>query len=97
MPQRRYRGLSSSEAAQRLRAEGPNALPSGRDRGALRLIAGVLAEPMFLLLCAAVALYVVLGELREALVLAASLVAVVAITVLQEWRADRPLGPLRVL
>jgi Ca2+-transporting ATPase len=92
-----YRGLTASEATRRLRTEGPNALPAGRDLRVLRLILGVLAEPMFLLLCAAVGLYVVLGDLREALILAASLVAVVAITVLQEWRAGRALAALRDL
>ncbi len=52
---------------------------------------------MFLLLCVAVALYVVLGNLREALVLAASLIAVVAITVVQERRTGRALAALRDL
>jgi Ca2+-transporting ATPase len=63
----------------------------------LRRILRVLAEPMFLLLCAAVALYVVLGDMRDALVLSASLLVVVAITVLQEQRADRALAALRDL
>ena len=89
--------MTSCEAARRLRAEGPNALPGARDRSVLRLIGGVFAEPMFLLLSAAVGIYIVLGELQEALVLAASLVAVVAITVLQEWRANRALAALRDL
>ncbi len=52
---------------------------------------------MFLLLCAAVTLYVLLGDLPEALVLGGSLLAVVAITVLQERRADRALAALRDL
>jgi P-type Ca2+ transporter type 2C len=94
---RTYTGLTASEAARRLCTEGPNALPGRRDQRVLRLVLGILAEPMFLLLCGAVGLYVVLGELREALVLGASLVAVVAITVLQEWRADRALAALRDL
>ena len=94
---RAYAGLSASEAARRLHAEGPNALPAERDHRLLRLILGVLAEPMILLLCVAVALYVVLGDLREALVLAASLIAVVAITVVQERRTGRALAALRDL
>ena len=57
----------------------------------------VVAEPMFLLLCVAVALYVLLGELREALVLATSLVAVVVISASQERRAERALEALRDL
>ena len=94
---RAYSGLTSSEAARRLSAEGPNDLPTGRDHRLPRVILRVFAEPMFLLLCAAVTLYVLLGDLPEALVLGGSLLAVVAITVLQERRADRALAALRDL
>ena len=46
-------GLSSAEARARLAAEGPNALPEGERHGLLALVAGVLREPMFLLLLGA--------------------------------------------
>jgi hypothetical protein len=39
-------GLTAAEAAERLAAEGPNALPSARRRGAT-LVLEVLREPMF--------------------------------------------------
>src|SRR6185295_13522112 len=54
-------------------------------------------EPMLLLLFAAAGLYLALGDLHEALVLAASIVVVVAITVLQERKAERALEALRDL
>ena len=57
----------------------------------------VLHEPMFLLLFAATAVYVVLGDVGEALVLAVSVLAVIAITVVQERRAERALEALREL
>ena len=97
VPQRAFRGLTQSEAEQRLRTEGANSLPTADGQRLLRAIARVLAEPMFLLLCAAVALYVLLGDVREALVLASSLLVVVTITVLQEQRAERALAALRDL
>jgi Ca2+-transporting ATPase len=92
-----HSGLTAREAAERLRLEGPNQLPVERDGAVLRLLFGVLREPMFLLLVAATVLYLLLGDLREALVLSASLVFVAAITVLQEWRAGRALAALRDL
>jgi len=94
---RAWPGLTSDEAARRLRADGPNSLPASRAPHLLRLVVGVLGEPMFLLLCAAVGLYVFLGDIREAMVLAASLVVVVTITVAQERRAGRALAALREL
>jgi Ca2+-transporting ATPase len=57
----------------------------------------VVREPMFVLLIAAAAIYIVLGDMAEALVLAASVVVMIAITVLQERKAERALEALRDL
>ena len=90
-------GLSAAQAAARLAAEGPNALPQTKRGGTLVLAFGVVREPMFLLLVAASAVYLVVGEVHEALVLAASIVVVIAITVAQERKAERALEALRDL
>ncbi|HYL25339.1 MAG TPA: HAD-IC family P-type ATPase, partial [Burkholderiales bacterium] len=90
-------GLTSAQAAARLAAEGPNALLASRERRLLGLALGVLHEPMFVLLIAAAAIYLVLGDLREALVLGGSVVVIIAITVVQERRAERALEALREL
>jgi len=90
-------GLTSAEAASRLQADGPNELPAAHGRRLLDVLLHVTVEPMFLLLCVAVALYVLLGELREALILSSSLLVVVIITVSQERRAERALEALRDL
>jgi Ca2+-transporting ATPase len=89
-------GLTAGQAAERLAADGPNALPTARRRR-LALVLEVLGEPMFLLLVAAAAIYLVLGDVREALVLAASVVVIVVITVVQEHKAERALEALRDL
>ena len=89
--------LSSAEAARRLAAEGPNALPDASRRGVLAIGLEVLREPMFLLLVAAAAIYVVLGDLGEALVLAASVVVILIITIVQEHKAERAVEALRDL
>ena len=52
---------------------------------------------MFLLLIAAAAIYIVLGDLREAIVLAASIVVVLLITILQERRTEHALARLQDL
>ena len=61
--------LSSAEAARRLAAEGPNALPGAARKTTLGIALGVVREPMFLLLIGAGAVYLVLGSLTEALAL----------------------------
>jgi Ca2+-transporting ATPase len=90
-------GLSSAEAGRRLAAEGPNALPQSRKGGIGATLLAVLREPMFLLLLGAAGIYLVLGDLGEALVLAASILVILAITVVQERRTERALEALRDL
>lgn len=90
-------GLTSNEAARRRAADGPNELPGHSQRGLLKIAREVLAEPMFLLLVAAASIYMLLGDLREALVLLASILVVLAITIFQERRTENALGKLRDL
>ncbi len=90
-------GLTSAEAARRLARDGPNQLPQQGPRSILQVVGAVLREPMLLLLLGAVTVYLILGDAREALVLAVSLVAVVAITVYQERRTEHALAALRDL
>ena len=90
-------GLSPHEAARRLAEEGPNELPAARRTGVGAVALDVLREPMFLLLLGAIAIYLVLGDIREALVLAVSIVAVLAISIYQQLRTERTLEALRDL
>ncbi|HSN20025.1 MAG TPA: HAD-IC family P-type ATPase, partial [Usitatibacter sp.] len=96
-PRTSPRGLDEAEARRRLAAEGPNLLPGTRERSVLALAWRVATEPMFLLLIGAASVYLVLGDVREALVLAASIVVVLGITVVQERRTERALEALRDL
>ncbi len=90
-------GLTSSEAAERLRAEGYNELPSTSKRGFLRIALGVAREPMFLLLVFAGALYAALGDLQEAIMLLGFVFVVMGITIYQERKTERALEALRDL
>jgi Ca2+-transporting ATPase len=90
-------GLTSVEAAARLAAEGPNSLQGPQRRSLAAIALEVSSEPMFLLLIAAAAIYLVLGDVREALVLAASVLVIVLITVMQQRKTERALEALRDL
>jgi P-type Ca2+ transporter type 2C len=96
-PSNSLRGLSSGEAGRRSAEEGPNTLPSAKRPGVAGLVLEVLREPMFLLLCAASAIYLLIGDVTEALILAASIVVVIAITVGQRMKTERALEALRDL
>ncbi|MGZ3637343.1 MAG: cation-translocating P-type ATPase [Ktedonobacterales bacterium] len=90
-------GLSEREAAHRLRTEGYNELPSTNKRGLIATILEVIREPMFVLLVAGGLIYLLLGDITEALALLASVFLVIGITLVQERRAERALEALRDL
>ena len=90
-------GLTEQEARQRLLHDGPNELPVSRQRGLWRLLVDVVTEPMFLLLVACGAIYMVLGDRREALMLLGFVFVVMGITFVQQRRTERSLEALRDL
>jgi len=90
-------GLSDREAALRLAAEGGNELPRAGRRTLLRIVVGVIREPMFALLLGAGVIYLFLGDLREGLLLFAFATISSAIAVIQENRSEKVLDALRDL
>ena len=90
-------GLTAACAHERLATEGPNALPAGGPRGTASIVFEVIREPMFLLLLAAAAIYLVLGDLHEALMLLFFVCVVMGITLYQSHKTERVLQALRDL
>ena len=90
-------GLSMTEAATRLTAEGPNALPRAKSRSLLQIILNVLREPMLALLLAGGVVYLLLGSRAEAIILLAFACMSITITAVQEARTERVLDALRDL
>jgi Ca2+-transporting ATPase len=87
-------GLSSQEAAERLRRDGPNALVLHERLEALKAFVHTLADPMALMLGAAGAVYFLLGEVRDGVVLLISLVPVLAADVALDLRSRAALRKL---
>ncbi len=91
------RGLSATEAARRLAADGPNLLPGSAPKSAVTIVREVVTEPMFLMLLAAGGLYLALGDRAEALFLLSFVFVVIGITLAQERKTQRALESLRDL
>lgn len=90
-------GLTAAQAAARLERHGYNELAAGRRRGLAGVAAGIVREPMFLLLIACGAIYLALGDRQEALMLLGFVFVVIGITVFQENKVERALEALRKL
>ena len=90
-------GLGEAVAKARLLEDGPNELPRGNQRTALRIFLEVIREPMLALLIGGGVVYLALGDVKEAIILLVFACASVLITVVQEARTERVLDALRDL
>jgi Ca2+-transporting ATPase len=90
-------GLTQDTATGRLHTDGYNELPSSRPRSLWAIAAGVVREPMFLLLLACGGIYLLLGDRHEALLLLAFVGVVMGISLYQSRKTERALEALRDL
>jgi len=90
-------GFSEQGAIDRLKKEGYNELPSTKRRSIFTIILEVMHEPMFLLLIAGGVIYLILGGVRDAMMLLFFVFVVIGITFYQERKTERALEALRDL
>jgi Ca2+-transporting ATPase len=88
-------GLTDSEVAARRERDGYNELPSARRQSLVATILGLVREPMSLLLLVCGAIYLMLGDRQEGLMLLGFVVFILALTLLQERKTERALDDLR--
>ncbi len=90
-------GLTDEEVIARLAQDGHNELPSTEKRTIFHILWEVIREPMFLLLIACGTLYLVLGDVQEAMMLLGFVFVVIGITIYQEQKTEKALDALRDL
>lgn len=88
-------GLSEEKAKALLLSEGYNELPSSQKRGLFSIALSVMQEPMFLLLLACGILYLLSGEIQEAIMLLGFVFVIMSITFFQESKTERALEALK--
>ncbi len=91
----KHRGLTASQAKEKLRTEGYNNLPSSEPKNFFSIALGVVKEPMFILLVACGTLYLVLGDLREGLMLLGFVFVIMGIEFFQEKKTEKALDALK--
>ena len=82
-------GLTFAEAERRLAQYGANALPEGRRRSPLRMLADQFADFMILVLVAAAVVSGIVGEPSDTVAIFVIVLLNASIGFAQEWRADR--------
>lgn len=90
-------GLSADEARVRLARVGPNCVEASRPTPLWRRALAQLADPLILVLVAAVVLTLVTGDTTDAVIIALVVVVNTTVGVIQEIRADRAIAALSAL
>jgi len=90
-------GLSEEEAGKILKANGFNEFSYQKRQSAFSIFLKVLSEPMLTLLVIVAVIYLFLGEIKDSLMLVASIFVVIGITFYQEKKTERTLEALRNL
>jgi Mg2+-importing ATPase len=88
-------GLSSAEAAERLRTDGPNALGGEGRRSRARILASQFASPLVLILVAASCVSIAVGDAVEAGIILAIVAMSAGLGFVQEARAEASVAALQ--
>jgi P-type Ca2+ transporter type 2C len=88
-------GLDPEEAARRAAASGANELEPRKRNSILRMVFEAATEPFILLLAAASAAAILVGEVRDGLLILVGLLPIVGADVATEYRGERALDALR--
>ncbi len=90
-------GLSSAEAAARLRRHGPNVVQSQRRTTAARRVLNQLHDPLMVVLVFAAALTLATGDYPDAVIITLVIVVNTGVGVTQELRADNAITALAAM
>lgn len=90
-------GISSKKATQLLNTHGYNELPSAKPKGIWTIAYEVMKEPMFILLISCGALYMVLGNYNEGIIMLCSVFVIIFITFFQHQKTEKSLQALSKL
>lgn len=91
------KGLKAQDVEKQRKIYGTNEIIKKRKSNPIKKFLSVFKEPMFLLLIGAAAIYVILGEPKEACIMLVFVIFVATITFVQEWKTERTVEALKDL
>ena len=92
---KQYKGLTSSEVAEKFQADGYNTLPGSKPKNFLSIVLGVVKEPMFILLVGCGSLYLFLGDVKGGVMLLGFVFVIMGIEFFQEKKTEKALTALK--
>lgn len=97
MSKDKMKGLSSKEAIELQEKYGKNELKVEKRQTFLGQVIHSITEPTFLLLIITAVIYFILGEPRDGLIMLISVLGILTIDIIQEWKTDKTLNALKDL
>ena len=92
-----FEGLNEVEVRKRIEKDGYNEITDKSSRGILKLLFGILTEPMFILLIICSSLYIFLGDIEEGLMLLGFVFIVITIEYYQSRKSEKAIQTLKNL
>ncbi len=92
-----YLGLASEEIPRLRKIHGWNEILGKTERTFLQRLISVIAEPMIFLLISIGIIYQFLGDTSEAILLSASVILIIVITIYQEGKTDSAISALKTM
>ncbi len=93
--EKKQEGLNDSAVLESRLKNGPNTLEMGEERIFWNVLKEVIMEPMFILLLAACIIYFAVGQLKEGIIMLASIFIVAGISLFQEYRSKNAVLALK--
>ena len=90
-------GLTTAQAKALSAQYGKNELPTQKKESFFKKVLHVVSEPMFLLLISAAAIYFILGEPGDGIIMLIFVAGIISIEIIQEWKTDKTLAALKDL
>ena len=92
-----HQGLTTAAAQNKLSVSGYNELPATKAKNLWAITLEIIKEPLFILLLGCGALYVLLGEYSEGIILLCWVFVIIIITLIQQRKTEKSLEALRKL
>jgi P-type Ca2+ transporter type 2C len=92
-----FKGITQAQAAQKITSEGLNSLPTSQPKNFFSIAIGVVKEPMFILLVTCGSLYLVLGDMKEGIMLLCFVFVIMGIELFQQKKTEKALDALKDL
>ena len=92
-----FTGLNSEQVSHRIKTLGYNELTTSQSKNVLQIAFEVIKEPMFILLLSCGALYLILGDYTEGIILLCWVFVIIFITFYQHQKTEKALDALKKL